>query len=399
MSTRPSLNRPNPRALFISNVYPLPTDDGTKMRVLHLANTVSSVADVDFFTLGEPDESRSLIPAGRVEGMARRDTWRRTPSVRWLYNGLPQPWATRDTTPGRERLREWERGPYDLVFYNRLDTYLTFGVFDAPIRVLDFDALHSERLLTELISPSGPRGLRRVRDRLDVSRWERLEREIARGMDLSLFCTAADVTRLNAKEALVVPNGFPDESPVGRPSSLSDPPLVGFVGAFSYGPNHEAAERLVTEIMPKVHAISPHARCVLVGKDGRLLEHLGTDRPWLEITGTVDSVLPWLEKIDVLVMPVTRGGGTRLKVLEALCHRVPVVAHPFTVSGHGLTHGKHLLVGPNAASMAQAVGRLLADTELRVSLADAGRRRFLEAHTWEKSTEELKVVLGDLLKR
>jgi glycosyltransferase involved in cell wall biosynthesis len=110
-------------------------------------------------------------------------------------------------------------------------------------------------------------------------------------------------------------------------------------------------------------------------------------------------VTDWLAKIDVMVMPVSHGGGTRVKVLEALCHRVPVVAHPYAVAGLDVADGEHALLADTPAGMAEHTALLLRDSETRLALVDAGRALFEASYTWESSRRIAVEAVSALLKR
>lgn len=384
------------RILFAANVYPLPEDDGTKMRVGMLLRTLRRFGSVDMLTLGDPDDDVDSLGVDRIAGIARSLAWQPLPSWRWFTSTKPSPWPMRNTTKARDLASEFTETPYDLVFYNRPETLLTFGDVDAHFKVMDFDALQSERIATRLETGQVQGSPQQMRAKLDVRRWQRVEKQSFADMDLGIVCNEDD-RQILGDDSLLVPNGFADQEPLGRPETLSQPPLIGMVAAYGYGPNEDAARLAVEQVMPRVLQRVPDAQMVLVGKDGERLEDLKADRPWLTITGWVDSVEPWLEQIDVMLMPVRFGAGTRLKVLEALAHRIPVVATSYAVAGHGLVDGTHVRVGETFDEMAGGVADLIDSSEERVRLADAGRAEFERSHTWGQISAGLESAIRTAL--
>jgi glycosyltransferase involved in cell wall biosynthesis len=99
------------------------------------------------------------------------------------------------------------------------------------------------------------------------------------------------------------------------------------------------------------------------------------------VVGQVPEIEDELARADLVVVPLRFGSGTRLKVLEAFAHRVPVVSTTLGAEGLGAEDGVHLLLADRPADLASACARLLTDTEARASLTDAAHRLFLERYT------------------
>ena len=116
------------------------------------------------------------------------------------------------------------------------------------------------------------------------------------------------------------------------------------------------------------------AEVTIVGDTGGEPEvvRLGA-RPGVRLAGFVPDVASYYRAADVVVVPLEAGAGTRIKLLEAFAHGVPVVASPAAVSGLAACHGVHLLVAEGPAAQAEATARLLLDDELARRLAAAGR--------------------------
>ena len=118
-----------------------------------------------------------------------------------------------------------------------------------------------------------------------------------------------------------------------------------FVGNLSYGPNADGAEWLCREVLPRLH----EARVALVGsRPGPQVLELAADRR-VTVAADVPDVTPWYRSSAVAVAPIRAGGGTRIKILEALAHRRPVVATTVGARGLALARGDEPLVGPRRA--------------------------------------------------
>lgn len=153
----------------------------------------------------------------------------------------------------------------------------------------------------------------------------------------------------------VVPGSFDAERfhPFYPPPAPDLPPTVLFVGNMNYPPNEEAARLLQDKVIPAVHAKRPEVRFQFVGTYPASL-NLGL--PGTEFTGYVEDLVPWLRAAHVVTAPLLRGGGMRIKTLEALACGKPIVATPLGLQGiNGQHHPAVVITDPDG----------LADTMLR----------------------------------
>ena len=114
-------------------------------------------------------------------------------------------------------------------------------------------------------------------------------------------------------------------------------------------------------------------------------------------TGWVPSIEAELERTDLVVAPIRFGGGTRIKILEAFAHRIPVVSSSFGAYGLDVVDGRHLLLADTAESFADACASALAADEGRRALADQAEQLFLEKYQWchiANSIRELAVSIA-----
>ena len=176
---------------------------------------------------------------------------------------------------------------------------------------------------------------------------------------------------------------------------LGSSPSVLFVGGFGHLPNVDAAVRLATQIFPRVRARCPEAALYLVGdKPPRRVRELAGDH--VVVTGRVDDVTPYLDRAAVVVAPLRLGGGTRVKVLEALAAGKAVVASPLAAEGIEAVDGEHLLLAESDEELVDATARLLADPDARSSLGRRARQLGTEvastgSRSWRPTTRSTRV--------
>jgi glycosyltransferase involved in cell wall biosynthesis len=149
-------------------------------------------------------------------------------------------------------------------------------------------------------------------------------------------------------------------------------PTLLFVGNLTYRPNVEAAITLVGSILPTLSRKMPsQARVILAGRyeRGSELADLALD-PDVELAGFVEDLRSVYCQADVAVLPITTGGGTRIKILEAFAYGVPVVTTRLGARGLGVEDGVHLLLAEEPQAMADAVARVATDAALARRLTD-----------------------------
>jgi glycosyltransferase involved in cell wall biosynthesis len=131
-----------------------------------------------------------------------------------------------------------------------------------------------------------------------------------------------------------------------------------FIANLTYAPNVEAASLLVEAILPRIQTrLARRVRVTLVGHHHDELSRLA--RPHVELAGFVADLQPFYEAADVVVVPHAVGGGTRIKLLEAFAHRVPVVASPVAAAGLAVSDGCHLLLAEDPDQAAASIEALV----------------------------------------
>jgi sugar transferase (PEP-CTERM/EpsH1 system associated) len=194
--------------------------------------------------------------------------------------------------------------------------------------------------------------------------------------DRTLLAATAPAARVAAVETGVDLDYF---APNGR---REEPATIVFTGSLDWYPNEDAVVHFVDAILPRVRAEAPAARFVVVGRNPSAKLRQTAEAAGATVTGTVDDVRPYLGQATVCVVPLRIGGGTRLKIFEALAMAKPVVSTTIGAEGLPVTSGEHLVLADSPDDFAHAVGSLLRDPERRRRLAEAGRALVEERFSW-----------------
>jgi len=167
----------------------------------------------------------------------------------------------------------------------------------------------------------------------------------------------------------VVPTGVDTEKYQAAPSVSGDPPLIVFTGSMDWEPNIDAIEYFCSDIFPTVLATFPRARFQIVGRNPHArVRKLAS--PSVEVTGTVPSVAEYLRNATVVIVPLRIGGGTRLKIFEAMAMRKALVSTSIGAEGLDVTSGQDCLVADDASSFANAILTVLQQPTLRRTYED-----------------------------
>ena len=219
----------------------------------------------------------------------------------------------------------------------------------------------------------------------ESSAYERLLSVFGPCFDGFSAASAAEAAVIGGRHGLRVehvPNavGIPDAA--RRRSRRDAIPSLLFVGNLTYEPNVEAATILVEQVLPEIDSrLGPGVRVTLAGEpDGRVGRLAG---PSVDVLGYVADLRPLYASASVAVVPLAAGAGTRIKVLEAFAHGVPLVASTRAVSGLEVSDGRHLLVADGAARTAAAVERILGDAKLADRLSVEARTLVIERYSTE----------------
>ena len=162
-----------------------------------------------------------------------------------------------------------------------------------------------------------------------------------------------------------------------------------FFGLLSTIPNVDGVAHFVQDIWPRIAAVCPEARCKIIG--GRpppsLLALAG---PRVELTGFVSDLRPHLAAAAAVVVPLRLGGGTRLKIVEAMAMGKAIVSTTLGAEGIEAVPGRDLLVEDEPAAFADAVNRLLAEPGLAACIGQRARQLAVERYAWSGAARALE---------
>jgi len=196
---------------------------------------------------------------------------------------------------------------------------------------------------------------------------------------------------------VVVENGVPLESFAAAGGTSVRRFRVLFSGAMDYHANVEAAAWFAAEAWPAIHEAAPGTVLTIVGRNPAPAVRELAARPGIEVTGTVAEVIPYYHEALVAVVPLRVGGGTRIKILEAMAAGVPVVSTTLGAEGLAAQPGEHYLLADTGRDLAAAVTAVLRDGPLGRRLTEAARELVRRRYDWAPLGDRLAEELAKLM--
>jgi polysaccharide biosynthesis protein PslH len=203
---------------------------------------------------------------------------------------------------------------------------------------------------------------------------------------------------INPNHLTVIPTGADTEffRPTGVPEEANS--LV-FTGAMDWLPNEDGMFYFANEILPLIRQEAPGVSLSIVGRNPsqRLLD-LASKCDKIQVTGRVEDVRPYMAKGAVYIVPLRIGGGTRLKIFEAMSMAKAVVSTSIGAEGLPVKNDEHLVIADGPAKFAENTLRLLSAPPLRAQIGQAARELVEMNYSWNTVSQAFTDVLENVLK-
>ncbi len=384
--------------LIVSAQFPFPPRFGFARRVFHLAAHLARANDVTLLTYGTADDRTHLaglesdIDVEIVERAEGAQARRRAGQAASVFSR--EPFACRSVVSVEMQQAIdgiCARRRFDVI---QLESSVLCAFRLPPGIPLILDEHNLEYEVYERMH-QGERSLaRRTFNRLEATRVRRFEQHWWRHVAGCAVTSEREeaIVRQLAPGTLVatVPNGV-DIDEFQPSGEAVEPETVVFNGLLRYRPNLDAACFLVDEVWPRVLAVRPGARLFIVGK-GERDDLRRLSRPGVVVTGEVPDVRPYLARAAVVAVPVRMGGGTRLKITEALAMGKPIVTTSLGCEGIAVQDGREVVIAETAQATAAAIDGLFADPALCNRLGHAGRQLAMRRYSWDDAGDRLEAL-------
>ena len=230
------------------------------------------------------------------------------------------------------------------------------------------------------------------------------ERALCRNFDSVVAVSAEDRDQMRKEYGLSnvfdVPTGVDTEFFKPSGAAVRDPMNLVFTGSMDWLPNEDGIRHFVDEILPLVRKELPRVTLTVVGRNpSTRLNELAKKDSSIVVTGRVDDVRPYMERAAAYVVPLRIGGGTRLKIYEAMAMEKPVVSTGVGAEGLPLNDGVDLLLADDPETFATAIVTLLKDPQLATCIGANGARTVRERFGWQQVANVFSDICRETLQK
>ncbi|HZW98859.1 MAG TPA: glycosyltransferase [Trueperaceae bacterium] len=400
------------RILYVTSELPYPPDRGAAVRGYHLLRWLAPANEIVMLSLTEKrgqelDDAIAGLSelCRRIRAFPSRDLGALEEpfrAMRFAMSGVPidlRRFASSELAAAVEA--EIAAGEPDVVALEHSSMMLYLSHVPESLRARtvllshDVDFLKYWRL-AQLESALA----RRMRLRLHAAMLRRWEPRMAERFGLFTTVSAPDrdaLLALNPRVTVaVVPNGVDVAGLAQLPAaSPVQPARLLFIGNLGYGPNIDAVAWLTRDIVPRIQQRGYDVEVDVIGVGATdEVRRLASDS--VRVLGSVPDVRPSYEAAAVSLVPLRAGGGTRLKILEAMALGRPVVTTSIGCEGLEVEHGKHVLVADDTETFATSTIELLTNAGLRNRLVHAARELVERRYDWRTIGADLVRLLTEL---
>lgn len=379
------------RILFLSGWFPFPTDNGSKLRIYNLLKGLSSAHDISLLAFTQNEDYHNHLQVllefcQKIEVLPWKEYNPKSKQAILGYLDL-RPRSIVDTYSSRMAQRiqeELSQGrPYDLVIASEITMASYYNQFEGIPAIFEdielanvYDRFNNSRsVIKKLLCSLNWLKVRNFIGNLTkgfqactvVSTVEKtiLERILPANQPIHIIPNCVDIERYNFN------------------SRQSEPDTLIFTGSLAYNANYDAVHFFLRDILPHVKQAVPGVKFSITGKTGgrHIPSKLKPDH--VNIVGFVDDVKPLIANSCASVVPLIEGGGTRLKILEALALGTPVISTSKGAEGLELQRECHILIADTPQDFTAATIQLLSNPGLRDRLSKNGRRFVQENYDWK----------------
>ncbi|MDQ1637748.1 MAG: polysaccharide biosynthesis protein PslH [Pyrinomonadaceae bacterium] len=406
-----------------------PLDTGAKLRNYHLARVLAERADVTLLAFGgnEQPPNNPENPYAKVVTVKRDPGYTAAKIIRGAVGRTPLSLLNYTTAAMKQALAQiLSEQDFDVVQVESIHLMGYLPILRAatarPHVICDWHNIESE--LMQRYSERESNLLRRTYARKTARQLRTLEQKATHDFDGHVVVSQRDRERLlqldSASSISVIENGVdsayysdqemekahaawlthphPDRAAIdGVMPSPSKANRIVFVGSMDYHANIDGVVDFAREIWPQIYERNPELVLTIVGRDPAAEVRQLASLRGIEVTGTVADVRPYYLEAVAAIVPLNVGGGSRLKILEAMAAGVAVVSTTLGAEGLEVQHGVNILIADTNAQLLDAITGVVENEGLRQKLYDAGRALVSNRYDWARAGESLFGIYERLL--
>lgn len=382
--------------LFLSRWYPWPVNNGSRLRVFNLLRLLADAHQVTLLSFSdEPVDHAIPSPLHDIchiiETVLRKPydpTSRR--ALQGLFSLTPRSVVDTFSADMAARIKQTlANGDFDLIIASEWEMGAYNRYFDATpalFEEVEVGLFHQKFVDADSL-------LKKIRYGLSWFKHRQYIRHLLQNFAACTVVSEEEKTLLSeiaprGTQIQLLPNCVTLDADFILPPKQPD--TLIFTGSFRYRPNYEAMVWFLAQVFPHIVVERPLVKLTITGDHDNL--PLPTV-PNVHLAGFVDDIQREIAAATISIVPLHSGGGTRLKILEALALKTAVVSTPKGAEGLAVENGRHLLIAEQPQAFAAAIMQLLDDEGLRRRLAENGRRLIAQKYDWDVVQPQLLALV------
>ena len=395
--------------LIIDEEFPFPLNTGKRIRSFHLARALTKWHKVSYLAYGTENSAALLfMKQNEIAPYAVAPSDRRKSGLKFylrlfvnLFSSEPYIVTSHYTARYQNRLGEITKSlNFDCIVCEWTPYAKYIRSIEGPKKIIV--AHNVESSIWRGYEANERNIFKKAFISIQAARVENFERDCFKWAQGAIAVTEEDAGKIRGfgldHEVAVIENGV--DLDYFRPQAQEiDKNLMVFTGSMDWRPNQDAARYFVTEIFPRIRAKRPQAKVHFVGRDpDRKTSELGKV-DGVTIMGTVDDVRPYIARAGAYIVPLRIGGGSRLKILEAMAMRKAIVSTSIGAEGLRVTDRENIVLSDDPEDFAREVLAVLDDDGYRGRLAESGMRTVEKYYRWEELGKKFSDYLCSVIRR
>ena len=411
-SGRPKAGPDRLRILWVKVGGLWPVNTGGRLRSFHILSELARRHEVTVMTTHHPAEDGGALKAQLPHCREVRSLAYAAPKqgstafvfalMRSWFSSLPVDLYKNRIAPLRRQVEQaLASGEYDLCVADFLCALPNVPV-GGKVPVVYFSH-NVEYMIWKRLGSNEPSRLKRSALALEWRKMRRYETAACEQADYTIAVSEEDREQLSGASPdcriASVPTGVDVDYFKPGEDDWENPQEIVFTGSMDWHPNEDAILYFIETILPSVRREVPGATLTVVGRNpSDKLKKVAAGAK-VTVTGTVDDIRPYVEQAAVYIVPLRIGGGTRLKIPEALAMGKAIVSTTIGAEGLPLEEGRHILRADEPKVFADRVVELLRDREHRKRLGQAGRHLMVEKFSWAQVAGDFEARCREALVR
>ncbi len=388
-----------PKVLIITGALPYPLVTGAKIRTFNLMKALAAEFNIELLTVIASDDDKKHLDAIEATGIKchyirRSENKFSKVSDAMLSFIFSEPYLTRHYT-GSEFRNELDdlmsSEEYDVIHCDSIS--MTGNLHGLDHKRLILTQHNIEHIIWAGYLDHASGAIQRSFYRNQHRKVKRLEEQLENIYEYIVTVSGEDKTTLARScpenRIVVVENGV-DPGAYANDSAIDKRSGVIFTGSLDWHPNIDGLDWFADEIYPELSGLMPDCMTAVVGRrPSRVVINALAGKDGINLHPDVPEIQPYLNAARVMMVPLRIGGGSRLKILEAMAAEIPVVSTSKGAEGLAVTNGENIIIEDDPKRFAAALVQVMQDDDLYQRLTKSGKILIEERYCWEKAARPL----------